>query len=362
MNPAGGVGVLGVGVHLPPAVRRNDAWSAPVVAGWADAQARRMAAVRAAPPLATAGGRAAVAAMLADADDPFEGGVERHILAADATATDMEAAAATAALAAAGVEPGEIDLVLAHSAVPEYLLSNPACELHHRLGLAPACLTVEVQASAYSFLAQLALAAPMIASGRARRALLVQSTAVSRLLPADDQVAARIGDAATAVVVGPVGPGHGVLGDFHRTDGSHPRTLIASVPGGRWYDGRSIMHVGDADGARHSFAGSVDQGGEAIAGALAAAGLTAADVGLLAVHHATAWIGEVMRRHAGLDRARTIDLYPRTGYVFSTSIPLALAAAVETGALADGDVAVLVAAGTGMVYGATVLRWGRGRS
>lgn len=357
---AGGVGVLGIGTCLPPAVRTNDWWPAEVVERWRAGQRGFLAGLRRLPPPASAGARAVIASMLAQDGDPFEGSVRRHVLADDATATDLEAAAAEAALAQAGVAPGEIDALLVHTAVPDHLLANTGCPVHHRLGLPASCLTVEVQASAYSFLAQLAVAVPLVESGRARHALLVQSSAATRLLDPASPLSARFGDAATAVVIGPVGAGHGLLATVHHTDGSHPPLLVASSPDGRWYDGRSILRVLDPGAAQAAFLTSVDDAAAMIASGLAAAGLTTADVDFLAVHHATPWFGARVREHAGLAHARAVELYPSTAYVFAASVPLALAAGEAEGALRAGDVAVLLAAGTGTIRGATVLRWGRG--
>ena len=159
---AGGVGILGIGTYLPPEIRRNDWWPADTVARWTAGQARGMAALRGAPAEVNPGARDVARAMLEVEADPFGGVIERHILAADQTSTDMEAAAARAALDDAGVAAADIDLLLIHTAVPEYLLSNTACILHHRLGLPAACMAFEAQASAYSLLAQLALALPLI--------------------------------------------------------------------------------------------------------------------------------------------------------------------------------------------------------
>ncbi len=355
-----GIGILGIGTHLPPEIRRNDWWPADVVARWAERLAQGVAALGQAPPPASAGAARVVRAMIELGGDPFEGVVERRILAADLTSTDMEAAAATAALAQAGVDASDIDLLLVHTAVPEYLLSNTACVLHHRLGLPTACLALEAQAAAYSFLAQLALAAPLIETGRVRRALLVQSCAVSRVMDPTDPVSAKVGDAATAVVIGPVAGDRGILASVHRADGTYPRALIASAPGGRWYDGRSLLYSADPIGARRVFLDTVDQSKEVIDSVMAAAARRVDEVAFFAVHQGTPWLRQLVQEHAGLGRARSVDLFSKTAYVFAASIPLVLDTAVRSGALADGDLVAMLGGGTGMTCGASVLRWGRG--
>jgi 3-oxoacyl-[acyl-carrier-protein] synthase III len=355
-----GVGILGVGSFLPPLVRGNDWWPAPVVEGW---MAQR-AAGRTAPPPSnlTEGMTKVLRAMREQAEDPFQGAVERHVLPDDMTATDMEAAAADAAIARARVDRGEVDLLLVHTPVPEYWLSNTAAVLHARLGLPHRCLSLQTEASAYTFLAQLTLAETMIAAGRARTALLVQSCAMSRLIDPRDPVSPLFGDGATAVLVGSVGESRGIIHSIHLTDGTHPRTLIASVRGGRWFDeGRAVAHSADPASARQVFLETIDRAKEAIDAALDGAGLAATDIDFFGVHQGTPWLRRLSQDHAGLGAARSIDTFAATGYLFAASIPLGLQMAAERGLLKSDDRVVLFGGGTGMTYGATVLRWGAAR-
>src|SRR5262245_2107001 len=170
------IGLLGIATHLPAQIRTNDWWPADTVERWA--ADRR---VPPAPGELTEAMALVLAALSAQRADPFHGVLERRVLPDDLTAADMELDAANRAIANAGIAADEIDLLLPHPAVPEYLLSNPACALHRRLGLRPACLTMQVEASGYSFMAQLTVAEQMIATGRVRHALLVQSVVSSRL-------------------------------------------------------------------------------------------------------------------------------------------------------------------------------------
>jgi len=350
------VGILGVGTYLPAVVRRNDWWSPSVVDGWLR---RRSATPPAVPAPATPAQAAVLAAMAHQSEDPFQGAVERRVMPDGMTAVDMEEAASLAAIAEAGLDRREIDLLLVHTAVPEYLLSNTACVLHRRLGLPTDCIAMQTEAAAYTFLLQLTVARQMIAAGAAHRALLVQSTGASRLLDPSDPVSALFGDAATAVVVGPVAPGRGVRAAVHRADGRFPRTLIASVRDGRWYDdGRVVLHSADPGQARQVFLETVDRGKEVIAAVLAEAGVDAAAVDFFAVHQGTPWLRRITQEQTGLEAARTVDTFAATGYLFSASIPLCLATAAGDRLLGADDLVVLFGGGTGQTYGATVLRWG----
>src|SRR5690242_15844584 len=177
------VGVLGIGMYLPPEVRRNDWWPESVVASWME----QRKAARSGPPRPprTEGEALVMKAMSEQAIDPFQGAVERHVMPADMSILDMEEQAARMAIERAGIDPASIDLLLTHTVLPEYLLSNPACRLHARLGLSNPCFCMETDAAAFAFMMQLSLAQAMIASGQAKIALLVQSCDATRHVDPD---------------------------------------------------------------------------------------------------------------------------------------------------------------------------------
>lgn len=348
------VGIRGVALYLPPVVRHNNWWPGEVINRWQ--------AVRRAPPpdgpLSPGAARVA-AAIREQAADPFQGSVSRHVMPDGMTVLDMAEHAAREALGRAGASAGDIDLLLTNTVLPDVLLGNPACQVHHRLGLPRRCFAMETAVPTYSFLMQLSLAQAMIASGQARLALLVQSCAATRLVDPDDPISPLFGDGATAVVVGPVSAGRGLLGAVHHCDGRYPSTLVAGVPGGTWADARrGVLHVADPVQMRDVFLATADVCKETIDATLAGAGLAPDDVGFFAMHQGTPWIRRVVQDHTGLTGARTIDTFARTGYLFAGIQPAALALAEQAGMLAPGDVVLAAGGGTGMTYGSTVLRWG----
>jgi 3-oxoacyl-[acyl-carrier-protein] synthase-3 len=343
------VGILGLGVYLPADIRRNDWWPAETVARWMSG--RRPAGATPTSIVETA--------MAEQARDPFQGAVERRVMPAEMSSTDMEEHAARAAFADAGIDPQTIDLVLLHTLAPDWLATNTACVLHHRLGLRRDCFTLQIEAAQHSFPMQLSLANAMIASGQAKRALLVQSCPSSKLLDYSMPLSAAFGDGASAVIVGAVSEGRGMLGSSRFTDGTHPRMLIASVPGGRWYDdGRAMLHLADPIAAREILTSTVELASGAITAALADAGLAASDVTVSSIHQGQPWLQRLVCEAAGITHARSIDVHARTGHLFAALIPSNLHAAVDAKLLAADDVVVIAGGGNGMTYGASVLRWG----
>jgi 3-oxoacyl-[acyl-carrier-protein] synthase-3 len=349
------IGILGLGMRLPPAVRSNDWWPAEVVAGWPAARIGSAPSTGLTPSAA-----AIVAAMRDQGGDPFQGTVVRHVLDETASLLELEALAARDALGHAGVETQDVDLVLTCSAPTDYQLTNAACALHESLGLPRNAYALQIEGAQHAFLLQLSLARSMILAGEARCALLVQSSALSRLLDPASPMSPVFGDGATAVVVGPVSEGKGILATAHRTDGRLPNTLIATVPGSRWYDdGRSVLHMADPPGMREILLRTVEVSQESIVASLAAAGHAPEDVDVFAMHQGMPWLRRLVQEHAGLRRARAVDTFATTGHLFGAFLPSTLVAARDQGILRDGDLVVLAGGGNGMSYGAAVLRWGR---
>ncbi len=349
------IGILGLGMDLPPDVRRNDFWAPAVLAS--SPQSRMQMPTEALTP----GMAAVVAEMKQLARDPSQGTVERRILADGVSLVDLEVRAARMAIARANTSLDHIDLLLTHRMPTEVQLTNPACELHERLGLPRKCFSLQTEGAQHSFLLQLSIAQAMILAGQAQTALLVQSSGVSRLLDYDDALSLAFGDGATAVVVGRVGGDRGILASTHYTEGASPHTLVASVPGKPWYaEGRSILHLADMPGVANMLLRTVDVSKTSIEDALQLASLRADQVDVFAMHQGMPWLRKLVQAQTGLSHARPIDTFSKTGHLFGAFVPSTLVAAERDGLLGDGDIVVIAGGGNGMTYGASVIRWGRG--
>ncbi len=349
------IGILGLGMFLPEAVRFNDWWPNDVVASWkpsVGAPSAHTAVSETAPQV--------MEAMSVLEHDPFSGARKRHVLADDGSIIAMQIEAAKIALARSKVSAGEIDMVLTCVTPTDFQLTNSACELHEALGLHRECFSLHVDGAQHGFLLQLELAESMIAMGKATCALLVQASAMSRLVDPKSIISPRFGDGATAAVVGPVAAERGILSITHRTDGRFPNAFVASVPGKRWYeDGRVQLYIRDPVGVRDILLRTVDLSKEGILAALARAGLEAKDVEIFTMHQGMPWLTDLVQRHAGLIRARSVTTFNDTAHLFAAFVPSTLVAAETQGLLSDGSVVVIAGGGNGMTYGAAVLRWGR---
>jgi 3-oxoacyl-[acyl-carrier-protein] synthase-3 len=352
------VGILGAGAYLPTLVRKNDWWPENIVADWRQRAADRPRTAPEPPP--SPGVARAMAGMSAVANDPFQGAVERRVLGPDMPVYEMEARAARRALERAQVAASEVDFLLSYSMIPDYFTSPSACAVHRELGLRNDCFTTSIDGVCNSFLLQLSLAEQMIRGGQARCGLLVQSSAITPLVPREEPFSAWVGDGAAAVVVGKVSEGRGILGRFHRTDGTLYGALVVGNPEGKWYgQGPCIAYSLDSKLSMKMLLGTPDYAYEGIHGALSDAGLGAADVDFVACHQATAWMRCTTLEYCGLGHAKSTEIFPWTGSMSAVNIPFQLSVAQDEGLIDDDDVLVMQAGGTGVTWSGIVARWGR---
>lgn len=347
-------GILGLGVYLPDEVRRNDWWPAEIVERWKAPRTSK-------DPVAPTGDDEVSEAIRDLASDPFAGAVERRVMAEGMAASDMEIIAAQRALAAAGIDASDVGLLLVTSWMPDLIGTNTACTVHAGVGLPTDCLTMSTESSFNALQHQVSIAAAMIATGSVRFALLVQSCSISRFMPYEESYSPWNGDGATALVVGPVRAGFGLLGAAHRTDGSLQGGLLVGIPDARWFDeGRPILYSPRPQNQHKTLQMLQACARECIGTALARAGLTTADVDVYASHQPVSWFRRVTQVAAGLEHARAIGTFEHTGSLGVCNVPIVLAASVEQGVLRDGDIVVTHAGGAGGTWSSLVMRWGSG--
>lgn len=351
------VGILGTGAFLPDAIRTNDWWPETTVQRWVK-DGKRPHALDVS--TLTAGSRLVLAEFENAKNDPFRGALQRRVLPSDMLPSDAEYEAASRALADANVRPSEIDLILTSSFVPDALNVPNAFTLQRRLGVSRRCFATGIDAACNAFPVQLAIAQNMISGGAARKALIVQSSVLSRLLPFDEPFSTYFGDGAAAAVVGTVPNGEGVLAMSHFANGADCGALVTGVPGKAWYDeGRSYWYHGDKQTTFNMLLAVPDIGREALDSALGAASVSRANVDFLACHQGTPWFRRVVQEHAGLQHARTLDTFAIAGSLIGANVGLIIDMASKEGLLRRGDLAAIFASGVGSSWSSVILRWSK---
>ncbi len=281
---------------------------------------------------------------------------QRHVAADDELTSDLACAASRKALESAGVDAADLDLIVLATSTPDNTFPATATKLQARLGMTGG-IAFDVQAVCAGFVCALSVADSMIRSGGADTALIVGAETYSRILDWDDrQTCVLFGDGSGAAVLrAEDGDGtsddRGVLAVRMRSDGRHYQALY--VDGGVSTTQTSgYLRMQGREVFRHAVANLAEIAGEA----LEAAGLTPADVDWLVPHQANRRIIDATGKKLGIPAEKTIVTVERHANTSSASIPLALAAGIDDGRIASGDLLVMEAIGGGLVWGAGVVR------
>jgi 3-oxoacyl-[acyl-carrier-protein] synthase-3 len=269
----------------------------------------------------------------------------RRIASGTETSCTLGAAAARAALADAGLAAADVDYVIAATVTPDYRIPATASLLQTALGCEAAAF--DLNAGCSGFLCGLAQADALVRSGAAANVLVVGVEILSRITDfTDPKSGILFGDGAGAAVVSR--SEGAALGPFTlRSDGSRPDLLMASRDGGK------VVMAG-----REVYRRAVHEMAESIRDVTRSAGIVLDDVDVVVAHQANGRILDSVAERLGTPREKLFTNISRYGNTSAASIPMALAEAKEQGALRDGDVVVLVAFGSGFVWGAGIVRWG----
>lgn len=285
---------------------------------------------------------------------------ERRIADPHVTAAEMGAAAARVALERAGVEPGEVDLIVLATATPDRLLPSTACDVQALLGATNAA-AFDISAACCGFPYALSVAEGYLAAGRGEIALVVCTEKMSAITNwADRSTCVLFGDGAGAAVVRRSEDGRGILSSYMRSDGALAELLWRPAGGVRMPLTHELLeaqaHMVHMAG-REVFKAAVRSMADAADQALARAGLTGSDVDLLIPHQANLRIINATAEYAGIPLEKVYVNIDRYGNMSSATLPIALDEAVETGRLKPGDRVLLVAFGAGFTWASMVMQW-----
>lgn len=273
-------------------------------------------------------------------------GIEQRRIADDSIDTsDMAYESALKALANAGIEAEDLDLILVATVTPDKPFPSVACILQERLKASKAA-AMDISAACAGFMYGIITAKQFIETGTYKNVLVVGVEKLSKITDWNDRnTAVLFGDGAGAAVIGQVSDGRGILSFELGADGTGAKHL--------YQDEYIIMN------GREVFKFAVRQMGESCINVLEKAGLSKEDVDFLIPHQANIRIMEASRQRLELPvekMSKTVDKYGNTS---AASIPIALVEELEAGKIKDDDLLVMVGFGGGLTWGAIAIRWGR---
>src|SRR5205814_1008254 len=275
----------------------------------------------------------------------------RHIAEEKQASSDLALEASKRALAASGVNAGDIDLIVVATSTPDYIFPSTACLLQAKLGV-KGCAAFDVQAVCTGFIYGLVTADSFIRTGMNKRALVVGTEVFSRILDWNDRgTCVLFGDGAGAVVL-VAGDRPGVHASVLHADGS--QAGILSVPGnvcGGKIIGSPFLQM--QGGQVFKYAVKVLD--EVARETLAAANMKVEDVDWLIPHQANVRILEATAKKLGLAREKLVVTVDRHGNTSAASVPLALDEYVRAGKIRTGHRVLMQGVGGGFTWGSSLV-------
>lgn len=294
---------------------------------------------------------------------------ERRIAGADEFASDLAVQAAEK-IFAAGTARDSIEALLYCTQSPDYFLPTTACLLQNRLGLRTDIAALDFNLGCSGYIYGLGLARGLIESGQAQRVLLLTADTYSKFIhPGDRSVRTLFGDAAAATVIEASESAGGLNGPFvYGTDGRGAENLIVPAGGLRTPRREDAAVVTDEAGNQRSANHLYMNGPEifnftlrivpaTVEAIFTRSGLTTEDIDLFVFHQANQYMLEHLRKRLGVPAEKFVVSMQKCGNTVSSTIPIALRMALESGRLRPGMKVMLLGFGVGYSWGGTIVEW-----
>ncbi|MEY2947204.1 MAG: 3-oxoacyl-[acyl-carrier-protein] synthase 3 protein 1 [Pseudomonadota bacterium] len=277
----------------------------------------------------------------------------RHFVDAGVGSSDLGAEAARRAIAAAGCQASDIDLIIVATSTPDMVFPSTAALLQNKLGIA-GCPVFDVQAVCSGFIYAMTVADAMIQTGTAKRALVIGAEVFSRILDFKDRTTCVLfGDGAGAVVL-EASDTPGILATDIHADGKYSDILC--VPGhvsGGAILGDPVLKM-DGQAVFKLAVGVLEETARA---SLGKAGLNDSDIDWLIPHQANIRIMQSTARKLKMPMEKVIVTVDQHGNTSAASIPLALDHGVRSGQISKGQTLMLEGVGGGFTWGSVLLKY-----
>ena len=285
---------------------------------------------------------------------------ERRVVSDGQSSATLGTEAARKALAAAGVEPAELDLIICATVSPDMILPATACFIQKSLGAVDVA-AFDVSAACSGFIYGLAIGSQFIQTGCYRRILVVATDTLSRFADYTDRTSCILfGDAAGAVVLEPTNdPDRGVLYNVLHADGGGWDYI--HVPAGGSRSPASEQTVRDHDHyvkmrGRDVYKFAVEKMQWLLGDCMQKCNLTVDQIDMVVPHQVNIRIIQSAADKYNLPMDKVYVNIDRYGNTSGASIPLAMAEAVREGRIGAGSTLLLVALGAGLTWAGSVVR------
>jgi len=283
-------------------------------------------------------------------------GVERrHVVTEEQTTSDMCVEAAKIAIAEAGVDVSDIDLVITGTTSPDLIFPNISTLIQHRLGI-PACTAFSLEAACTGFIYALTMADKFIRLGESKCALIMGAECITKLMDwSDRNTCVLFGDGAGAVIVKPSDE-PGLISCHLGADGQYKDLLYYPVGASKQLakagtDEAAIQMTGS-----EVFKVAVKTLGGIASETLEKAGIDQDELDWLIPHQANIRIIQATAKRLGLPMEKVILTVQDHGNTSAASVPMALDVGIRDGRVKKGQLVLMEAFGGGFTWGSILMR------
>lgn len=273
--------------------------------------------------------------------------------------SDLAAVAGHRALAAAGLEPEQLDLLIVATCSPDTVIPSTAAHVQKKMGADNAAV-FDLNAGCSGFIYSLEVATAMIRAAGYQKVLVIGGERITWFLNwSMRDTAVLFGDGAGAVVMEPCEEEYGLLASHLGCEGDALEALLVpnfGTAGNRFVDNYAKFDV-SFDG-REIFRRAVRGMAKEINHVLNDLGLTNKDIDIIIPHQANARIIESLASHLSVPMSQVALNIQHYGNTSAATIPVALCELLEDGRIKPGDRLLLAAFGAGLTRGAGLIRWG----
>jgi 3-oxoacyl-[acyl-carrier-protein] synthase-3 len=285
---------------------------------------------------------------------------ERRVAAAHETTASMGAVAGLRAIRTAGLEPEDIDFIMLATLTPDYWMPSTAALVKEAIGNTHAA-AFDVMAACSGFVYAYATASAYIAAGLARHVLVIGAELLTRFLDYTDRSTCILfGDGAGAVVLSATDEPTEPAGIELTTEPQGAYMIWLPAGGSKSPPSAETIARGEHKirmEGRETYRFATRTLASTALAAIDKAGWARADVNLIVPHQANIRIIESVAKGLDMPMDRMFVNLDRYGNTSAASVPIALAEAVNSGRVAQGDKLVFVAFGAGFTSGAVAMEW-----
>ncbi len=284
---------------------------------------------------------------------------ERRIANPGEVTSDLAAKAAIQALKDAKLPPEKVELIILATITPDMQFPATSCFVQTKIGaMNAACF--DINAACSGFIHGLVIAQQFVASGTYNNVLVIGVELLSRFIDWKDRsTCVLFGDGAGAAVVAPVKK-DGIISSYLGCDGNKSDLLMFPAGGSKMptshksvSEGMHFLKMQGNDVFKYAVRVMTDAAGKA----LSKAGLTSKDIDCMIPHQANIRIIEAVVKRVSIPMEKVFVNVDRYGNMSAASAIVALYEAVKEGRVKKGDTVLLVAFGSGFVWGSCVIKW-----